>query len=369
MTDDAKAMAFLQRGEDGLPTGRMVAFRGAELRPLQYTDLLNIKSGDKIAVPLDFRNGEVAYSDFPELVVGSCWSGTSTLVSTHTSKAIGLVKGGWLPPGLANDGNLVVLPDRCTISDLKGRFSNGIKIRADDKDFLDFLAEPDIQINPLFHALEGNQKKNPTSELVVQQLNEAVETFRSILPNAKVLGADASDRISGIALDTEEAMSAKENFLMRIASNLAPPTSARNRDRLWNEVLSTADDCGVPRVSLVVFAALSSITVPNGRSPAKRLLKLKSSYSSADAYNALADLRSLEILMSLFGLFPDQKLMLCTSDRDMALFWVGLRASDFDWTGEHPKFNLSPVDDLLPSITPAQWASVVGTPASKLNLL
>lgn len=361
MKEDARVLVLAEMGADGLPTGREVAFRDVEFRPLQYADLAALRPGDKVTIPLDFRNGKVVYSDFPGLTVESYGSGTSTLISTHTSKAIGLVKGGWLPPGLANRAGLVILPDRCTISDLKGRFANGAKkADADDKDFLDFLAEPGIQINPLLHALEGNQNRNPTPDLVAEQLNEAIETFRSILPNAKILGIDAAERISGIAQDTEAVMSAKENFLMQIASRLAPPTSARNRDALWREVLAVADDCGVQRVSLVVFAALSSIVAPMGHSPAKRLLKLRNGYSSANAYNALADLRSLEILMSLFSLFPDQKLMLCTSDRDMALFWAGLRASDFDWSGEHPKFNLSPVAELLPGITPAQWAAVVG---------
>jgi len=36
-----------------------------------------------------------------------------------------------------------------------------------------------------------------------------------------------------------------------------------------DEILATAKRCGVPGHSLVVLAALSSVLVPNGKSPAK----------------------------------------------------------------------------------------------------
>src|SRR5579859_2114735 len=29
--------------------------------------------------------------------------------------------------------------------------------------------------------------------------------------------------------------------------------------------------------------------------------------------------------------FPNEKILLCTGDKDLALFWAGVRASDFAW--------------------------------------
>ena len=98
----------------------------------------------------------------------------------------------------------------------------------------------------------------------------------------------------------------------------------------------------------MVLAVLSAIFVANGASPAKRLLKFKPGYREEDAYNGLADLGSLEMLIHLFGLFPNEPTMLCTADRDLALFWTGIRASGFGRNGAAARCNLSPIDELLP---------------------
>jgi len=84
--------------------------------------------------------------------------------------------------------------------------------------------------------------------------------------------------------------------------------------------------------------------MPNGSSPAKRLLKFDRGYTREDAYNALADLRALEILMSLFAIYPDQRLMLCTADKDLALFWVGLGASNFAMSDGRMFFDVTPAE-------------------------
>lgn len=108
------------------------------------------------------------------------------------------------------------------------------------------------------------------------------------------------------------------------------------------------------------MALLSAISVPNGKSPAKKLLKLtESDYTLDHAYNALADLRSLKIFMSLLALFPNEHIILCTSDRDLALFWVGIRASGLKWQGDDElQYKLSPVEELLPNLTSEEKLSL-----------
>lgn len=88
------------------------------------------------------------------------------------------------------------------------------------------------------------------------------------------------------------------------------------------------------------------------------MLKFDNQYTRADAYNASADLRSLEILMYIFALFPDQRVMLCTADKSMALFWVGLQASNFAFHKGRMTFDVTP-DDLLPGITRKQWEELI----------
>jgi hypothetical protein len=66
----------------------------------------------------------------------------------------------------------------------------------------------------------------------------------------------------------------------------------------------------------------------------------------------LADLRSLEILINMFAVYPQERIMFCTGDKNLALFWAGMRVSGFAWTGEQVRYTLSPVDALLPNVSP-----------------
>ena len=154
------------------PTGRSATFAGVEFVPLHYSDLVDTKLGNKVVIPLNWEHAKVIESDIPEITVDKFASGNATLESTYTSKTIGLVKGGWLPSGLATRDGMVLLPDRCTISELRGRFAGGIKRNIDDKDFLDFFATPGLRINPVLFAVESNQRRNPSPTVIRQQLEE-----------------------------------------------------------------------------------------------------------------------------------------------------------------------------------------------------
>ena len=354
-----RVLAYEEVDDSGAPTGRRAAFAGVEFTPLGYVDLVDTKIGNKVVIPLNWKHAKVIESNIPEIELDRFASGHASLESTYTSKAIGLVKGGWLPSGLAVREGMIVLPDRCTISELKGRFRDGVKKNEGDKDFLDFFEGEGIRINPLLYALEGNLRRNPTPDQIRQQLEEVLAALRSALPKAELVPRDIGglQGVVGIVQDTQASMERKQTFLLRMAPKLQAPTSAIKKAQLWDEALTVAQACGIARNSLVVLAVLSSISVPMGDSPAKRLLKPSADYSAEAAYNALADLRSLEILMCLFALFPDQRIMLCTGDKNLALFWAGMRASRFAWAGHAASFTLSPVEALLPDDSPARAAS------------
>ncbi len=349
------------------PTGRSVSLVGVEFQPLQYSDLVGQKLSGKVVILLSWRNARVHESSISEIPTDRNVSGNAVLNSNFSSTTIGLVNGGWLPSGLALQGDMIVMPDRCTVSELAGRFRAGARKGAGNEDFLDLFADKPVRINPLLYALEGNVRRNPPPDVVEQQLDEACAKVQSALPMAR-LAPDRNGWLKGalgLIQDSQAGMACKQDFLIRIAPRLHAPVSAKRLSLLWNEVLAAADSCNVPRLSLVVLAALSAIAVPNGRSPAKALLKLtQPNYSKELAYNALADLRSLEILMSMLGAFPNQRLLLCTGDRDLALFWVGIRANNLAWRNEQLHFKLSPVEELLPGMTQDWLASSLGADAA-----
>ncbi len=354
-SEDARGRTEWAFREEG--TGREVIFTDVELTPLSYDDLVGAKSNKALVIPLEWRNAKIVRSEIPGIEAEQFASVNASLESNFTSKGIGLVRGGWLPFGLAVTGDIVVLLDRCIVVDLVGRFRDGVKRQGEGRDLLDLFDTAGIRINPLLYALEGRAQENPTLELVADQIEWAARRLQAALPKASLVATDERglQGLMGIIRDMQTSMAQKEMFLLRLAPQIAAPVSREKRDALWGKVLNEARDCGVETNSLVVLATLSAISVPNGGSPARRLLKFKPGYADKDARNALADLRSIELLLALFALFPEQRVMLCTADRDLALFWAGIRASDFSSDAGRASFNLSPSDALLPGDALARW--------------
>lgn len=346
---------FKEQDAEGFSTGRTAAFEGVELQPLRYADLVNMKLDGPVTIPLSWSGARVVKSDIPDLSVAKLANINTTLESPFTNRAIGLVRGGWLPSGLALRDNIVVMPDRCTISDLAERYRDGRKIRHGD-DFLDLFQDKPLRINPGLYAMEGNKRKLPTAEQVADQWAEACRKVRAALPEAQLTPDSAVQGLVAVLGEMQESMVRKVQFLCQVAPMLQSPVSRRRRPLVWRQLLEVAHCCGLPRHTLVVLAALSIACVNNGAGPAKRLIKPSAKYSAQDAYNALADLRALELLCHLYALFPQENIMLCTGDKNLALFWAGMRASDFAYGSNGAmSYKLSPVDALLPHVTPDLW--------------
>ncbi|WP_058767698.1 hypothetical protein [Pseudomonas rhizoryzae] len=360
MTNQSQSQAqgvwiFEEQDAEGFSTGRTAAFEGVALQPLKYADLVNMKLDRPVTIPLSWSGARVVKSDIPDLSVAELANINTTLESTFTNRAIGLVRGGWLPSGLALRDNMVVMPDRCTISDLAERYRDGQKIRHGN-DFLDIFQDKPIQINPGLYAMEGNKRQLPTAEQVADQWAEACRKVRAALPDAQLTPDSAVQGIAGLLDEMRENMVRKVQFLCRVAPMLQSPVSRRRRPLVWRQVLEVAQCCGLPRHTLVVLAAMSIICVNNGAGPAKRLIKPSAKYSAEDAHNALADLRALELLCHFYALLPQENIMLCTGDKNLALFWAGMRASDFAYESNGAmSYKLSPLDALLPHVTPDLW--------------
>jgi hypothetical protein len=163
------ALRYEERDADDVPTGRSATFAGVEFEPLGYADLVGQKLDGRVAIPLRWTDAYVLESTIPEITLEGVASGNSLLESNCSTRTVGLVKGGWLPSGLALRAGMVVLPDRCTITELAGRFHNGAKAAARGRDFLDFFEGKPVRINPVFYASEGYQRKQPSPEHVEEQ--------------------------------------------------------------------------------------------------------------------------------------------------------------------------------------------------------
>lgn len=341
---------------DGVP-GRETTFTWDRVEPLGYAELVAADLHNGPTIPLVFHGCSIVASD-AELDRNQLHTVRLKLESAFRSRTIGLVRNGWLPSVLAADvPEAIVLLDRNVVSEIVERFDGAKKLRR-QSDFLDLLADKPVRINPVLFAMEGNVRSMPTPELVRQQVEEVTAKLRKALPQAQlVLSSDSLRGALGLIEESRQGFERKQAFLMQIAPTLAAPVSRRNVPARWAEVIAAAEACGVQPSSLVVLAALSSVVIPNGQSPAKRLLKLKADYTDEDAYNVLADLRSLEMLIYLFSWFPSVPTTFFTADRNLALFWCGLRASDFEPRGRGVRYSLTPVEQLLPGEFANQWCS------------
>ncbi|KAF5881359.1 hypothetical protein [Rhizobium sp. PEPV16] len=349
-----------ETGSDG-SQGREISITDVEFAPLDFNALRDAKLHQRLDIPLRGR-GRVHSTQGLDIHHGKIATFSTILESRFTSKAIGLVQGGWLPSALAHIANTVVLPDRCVVAQLASRLKDGITRDGSEPDFIDLFAANPVRINPLLFVLEGDQGSNPTPDQLRRHLAEARTKLRSALPNCEIVAGDDQGLrgVLGLIEDTREGGQRKQSFLLEINQYVKSPVSRQRRDVVWNRVVDAAARHGLPTASLVVLAALSAVVSPQKNNPAKGLLKFGQEYALADVYNALADIRALEILTALFGFFPHEHLMLCTADRDMAVFWVGVAASNFRVQDGRCTYDVNPTL-LLPNISATHWGSVFGT--------
>ena len=102
------------------------------------------------------------------------------------------------------------------------------------------------------------------------------------------------------------------------------------------------------RLGFPLVAALSCIYEGDKSiSPARKVLKPSPRYGKEEAYNALADLRHLELKLAGATAVHDGEFALCTSDIGLALFWCGLPCA---LKADGKTFSSSLTPDLFPRL-------------------
>jgi hypothetical protein len=348
------AFAELENPDGGPP--RMVEVVDFDVRPLGFDALLNAPIHRSFIFPIEIANARIVKTDILNLDASKPARLSAQIETSHSSRVIALVPGGWLPSGLAiSRKNATLFIDRNIVGEIVGRFDGGVN-KGREPDFLDVFANQVVRVNPMLCVLEGNTRSPPSVDEVGAQLQEVTAQIRKALPTAILPDEPNVFRgVVGLIEDSRAGMAQREAFLLRVAPVLRSPVSRSRIDERWNDVLVAADACGVRRKSLVVLAALSCIVAPKGPNLCRRLLKFRPSYRPADAYNALADLRALDIFINLCALWPEHLPRLCTADKDLALFWTGLRVTNIAAKRGGATFDLSPVEALLPAKYATRW--------------
>lgn len=336
---------------------KSLSFSDYVVQPLGFDDLAGIKKLDQpIRFPLRLDKVHVDNCEFEDIDGNTVRSVSATLESTYGSNIVGLLKGGWLPSGLALDDALV-LPDRCTVAAIRSRFLGGKVKQGKYDDFLNFAANHPLKINPMLYAMEGTTGRTYPDETELSELfDRASRLIQEALPNAIIFPAKAAVMRGAIGLLRESAATytLEQHFLVDAVPLVAPTIGRAKRASVWRELFGLAQHHGVKKTSILMLTLLSATAAKQRMNPAKILLKPKQNYTAKNAFNALSDLRALSLLIAACADFPDQRVALLTEDRALSLLWTGLQAHNFKRDGNHIHCDINPHRSLFSNLTEAE---------------
>lgn len=141
-------------------------------------------------------------------------------------------------------------------------------------------------------------------------------------------------------------------FLLAVIPMLRNRVSRSELRTREQQLVQSARESGVNADSLVMLAALSCLYEGDeGEFGAGRqILKPKNNYDHHDAYNALADLHALELLLASRTIRDQMPLALCTCDKALALFWCGLLPTNVSRVPGAIRYDATFTTDLFPRL-------------------
>lgn len=256
----------------------------------------------------------------------------STNVEFHEPTTVySLVEGGWLPPPLAKPSRFLV--DRNVISRLRSIREN--KVSMNERSFkwwMDLFTSKDTVFHPLPYAFESKFKRKPTFLEFCQAYDKAVYELRQFFPGCRVVEFSTPhyDAAYKTLEDLDDRNAQETRFLIHVCPLVAHRVSSKNVISVKNHILKMADSFHLKRNSLAVLTVLSCLYENIHGTPVaigRQIIKPKETYSELDAFNALSDLRHVEIAALSKGILKDEGYWLCTCDKALALLWSSLAIS------------------------------------------
>ena len=339
-----------QESVDGSPR-RVLHFDSFEMEPFGYEDLRSNNPRKPLNAAVKLRNATLGNECQNVKMPEERYRSDFVLQSHFSNQSYALVQGGWVPPGFSTLEDITYLLDRCAYNDVRA-FCRGQDVDAPERDFVEYLTSSGTRINVLPVLLEGNRQRKPTDFEIIQQYQEVMSNLAPILPHASFTpsGIPAIIAAKNLLNDPFMSITRERSFLADIAPLLQSPVGRKRRDEVLRKITFSADLHSIGRSSFVFLAAVSAAVCPQSESPARKTLKIRSNYGEQDIYNALADLRSLKLLSGLISTLPDQNPAFCTSDKNLALFWVGLQGRHFTHTKDEMSFTVSISEELFPGV-------------------
>jgi len=298
--------------EDGLVTQIIPQ----HFTPLKYSDVIRDDSSHRIEFV-----GELA--DINSGVgSGKSVGASMDIVFRRKTSIYALVEGGWLPVPLVRPGLFLV--DQNVVITLS-KIADG-RIRPEEGYiWVSFLNNSRLVINPAFCAWEGNSRRVPTYSEFRHHFDAASDKISTVLPKANVIKFEDVHYKAAYALVMEftERQEKETEFLLHAVPLITERVSASRLKQNQRNLLDKAKELGLNDSSLAVIAVFSCVFERrdgSGYLVGRKILKPREGYSEQDAYNALCDLRSLELSMFSRTITPEP-MSLCTRDKALAAFW------------------------------------------------
>jgi hypothetical protein len=337
------------------PSGDILEIEPARFQPLSYSDLVDDYNKKDKLYPLRIEAKFVTSSR----TGFKTKSPASVSMPTNFREPVSifsLVDGGWLPPPLVIPANFLV--DRNVVASfvkMKQRANQGSTTQNDwwAQLFSKFAA----LINPCLYAFEGKNRKPPSFEEFCRTFELVSAEVRTHLPSARLIEYEPVHFKAAyeIITDVSDRLERETEFLLQTVPLIIHPVVDSRLEKISFEILERARKLKVKTDSLVTVAVLSCLyqrSDGSGFLAARRLVKPKKGYLQPDAYNALSDLRAIEMFTSGLG-FQRERFALCTCDRAMAAFWSGLNVRFARWHNERPTFSITLTEDLFPRLDKA----------------
>jgi hypothetical protein len=305
--------------------GRSVEIVPSHVVPFGAADIERLENDPGAALQLQLHGDDL-------IADGLSQPGRATVkakVTFHRSPLIyALVPGGWVPLPFTEPPRFLV--DRNVVISLR-KIREGRTVASSEA--LDwwtrFFRQGTGIFNPLLFAYEGAFQRKPTMAEFVSAYEEGVSELTRALPECHVVTfADEQYRAAYQQLEAfDERNGCEISFLQAACPLVAQRVSRREEVDLTSRVLALAQKCNVSSRSLVLLAALSCVYENIRGTPlsiGRRLLKPRIRYFEQDAFNALSDLRHIELAAAGQLYLRNQAFSLCTCDRALALMWAAL---------------------------------------------
>ena len=328
--------------------GRIAEFVPTHAMPLSVADLRLLDRDERASLKMKFGADEL-------IVDGETHSGPfdikANAIFDENVSVYALVPGGWLPMPFTVPPHFLV--DRNVVIALRKIQDGRSSLNSRSLEWWARLfVGGDGLFSPLLYAFEAGFRRKPSMPEFIEAYEEGVSELRDALPGSDVVRLnDAGYRIAYTQLEAFDARYEKEaRFLQAICPIITQRASRRSEKELVANIFEMVGKCDLSRASIVVLAALSCVYEDMHGSPVsigRGLLKPNKIYTEADAFNAISDVRHMELAATNQGFFGGRAFSLCTCDRSLALMWSALSLREMSPSGQEMSFTFDITNELF----------------------